>query len=522
MNSSLSRYAEILISALEQAEEVKGAKRITVNRLISKFATWYEKFRNAMDYREEEVVLRAAIERIIKRRILLGGTGKTIAEPLVRELVWARYFPDNSLSESSIDRVASKIDIYLDLRSRIVARHELSENVVNEWIYQLMSSDIEQTLHPNKEKEILANFMFQMLKSYVTLAQEDEQTKDAQVFIAVRRSFAKDDIAFLRFHLFSQFFGPVSRESVEHIGQDFINGYKEIQKQLNHPRKERIYGYVKNKTAVFFILEDLLQAERGNMRTLVQDETELKKAVFAACNARYQGIALKVRRAIVRSVIFILLTKVFIAFSVEGSIESLLYGNIAWRSIIINTTIPPLLMVGVGFFLRPPGDENSERIFSYIKTLLFDEDPKLGTSLVIDKKTEQSNPLLNNVFTILWLLAFILSFGIFVFILTKLQFYFISQAVFLFFLSLVSFLTYRIGLMSRMYTVEERPGVIAPVIDFFFMPIVRVGRHLTEGISQINILLFIFDFIIETPFKGLFSFFEQWFFFLHAKREELG
>ena len=75
--------------------------------------------------------------------------------------------------------------------------------------------------------------------------------------------------------------------------------------------------------------------------------------------------------------------------------------------------------------------------------------------------------------------------------------------------------------MSKTYTVEEKSGLFAPIIDFLFMPIVRVGRHLTEGISQINVILFILDFIFETPFKGISAFVEQWFFFLHAKREEL-
>lgn len=522
MSQPLSRFADILISTLEHEEEVKSAKKITVNPLVSKFATWYEKLRNAMDYREEEVILRAAIERIIKRRILLGGSGKTIAEPLVRELVWARYFPDNSVSESIIEQVAQKIDVYLLLRSHILPLHGFSETTVSEWIYHLMSSDIAQLLHPNKEKELTASFMFQMLKTHITLDSQSEQTKDAQTFIAIRRSFSRDDIAFLRYHLFAQFFGPLTPDTVLHIAKDFLNGYKEIQKQLSHSHKDQVFGYVKRKTAVFFILEDLLKAYGSDIRTLAHDEGELKKAVFQACEARYLGIGSKVRRAIIRSVAFIFLTKVFIAFSVEASVESLLYGQVLWRSIVINTTVPALLMIVVGFFLRPPGDANSERIFSYIKTLLFDEEPKLGMSLIISKATEQSKPLLTSVFTILWLLAFILSFGLLIFILTKLNFHPISQVIFLFFLSLVSFLSYRIGLMSRMYTVEENPGVISPIIDFFFMPIIRVGRHLTEGIYQINVILFIFDFIIETPFKGLFAFFEQWFFFLHAKREELG
>src|SRR3989338_994383 len=96
----LSHLANALLTALEKHTKEVHDKKITVNPVVAKFAAWYEKLRNAMDYREEEVILRAAIERNLKRRILLGGTGKTIAEPLLRELVWARYFPNESLSES--------------------------------------------------------------------------------------------------------------------------------------------------------------------------------------------------------------------------------------------------------------------------------------------------------------------------------------------------------------------------------------------------------------------------------------
>ncbi len=72
------------------------------------------------------------------------------------------------------------------------------------------------------------------------------------------------------------------------------------------------------------------------------------------------------------------------------------------------------------------------------------------------------------------------------------------------------------------YSVENRQGLLTPVVDFFFMPIARVGQYLSTGFSQINIFLFILDFIIETPYKGLVAFFDQWFFFLHSKREEIG
>jgi hypothetical protein len=121
----------------------------------------------------------------------------------------------------------------------------------------------------------------------------------------------------------------------------------------------------------------------------------------------------------------------------------------------------------------------------------------------------------------MWLIAFILSFGLIVYILTKLNFNPVSQAIFIFFLAILAFLTYRIYRIAHTYTVGDQQTLLTPIIDFFFMPIAQVGRYLTEGITQINVLLFILDFIIETPFKSLFAFTEQWFFFLHSKRENL-
>lgn len=517
---SFSRLTDALFKSLAKSQDLGNHKRIAVNPLVSKVASWYEKLRNAMDYREEEVILRAAIERIIKRRILLGGDGKKVAEPLVRELVWARYFADESLSEDVIVRIADRVDLYLRFRDGVIERKFLKEQDANEWMYHLMSSDIEYMLNPQTERELVCNFMYQMMRNNVSITDDTEQNKDVQVFIAVRKAFSKDDLAFLRYHLFTQFFGEVKQDNIEKIIESFPTGYKEIQEQLQYSRKDSIFNYIKSKTGVFLILDDLLDIYKTSLKDLYAKKEEFEKAVFDVCSARYSSIAGKVRRAVIRSVIFILLTKVFFAFGIEGTFESLVYGSVSWRSIFLNTSIPPLLMIIAAFFLKTPKRDNSNRILHYLHAVLSENDPKIGNPLII-KKIPDKRPFLNAVFTILWLLTYLLSFGLVVYILTKLHFNPISQGIFLFFLAIVSFLTYRIGLMTKEYTVEEKQRALMPVFDFFFVPVVRVGRHLTEGISQINVLLFIFDFIIETPFKGIFGFFEQWFFFLRAKREEL-
>lgn len=519
---SFSPMSSALLKSLERQEAEGYQNKIAVNPLVSRVASWYEKLRNAMDYREEEVILRAAIERILKRRIILGGNGKKSAEPLVRELVWARYFADESLSEAVVEKIEKKVDLYLRFRNAVVEKKILKQEQANEWMYHLMSSDIEYMLNPQTERELVCHFMYQIMRGNVEITDDTAQNRDVQVFIAVRKAFSKDDLAFLRFHLFAQFFGNggLSEASFADVIEKFPICYKEIQDQLSYPRKDRIYSYIKSKTGAFLILDDALDIYKGGFKQLYAKKEEFGKAIFDICEARYSRISGKVRRAIIRSVIFILLTKVFFAFGIEGTFESLFYGSVSWKSILLNTGIPPLLMVIAAFFLRAPKHDNSERILRYIKGVLSDTDAKIGNPLII-KKIPDRRPLMHGIFTVLWLLTYLLSFGAVIYLLTRLQFNPISQGVFVFFLAIVSFLTYRIGLMSREYTVEGRQGALMPVFDFFYMPIVRVGRHLTEGIAQINILLFIFDFIIETPFKGIFGFFEQWFFFLRAKREEL-
>ena len=515
-----SHLANLVIQAFEKKDHPNHEKTIHVNPIVSRVAAAYEKLRNAMEYREDEVILRAAIERILKRRLLLGGNAKTTAEPLVREVIWARYMPENTITEAIVPKVEESIDIYLQFRFKVLKQRALPEAVINEWTYQLISSEIENIINPNLEKETLANFMFQILKEHIEIPDDTEETKNAQVYIAVRRAFARDDVAFLRYHLFRLYFGKLTKENTDEIAANFPKGHKEIMYELTYPKRERIFAYIKRRAAAFLILEDVFIANKGHIISLVENEEELQKAILAACDARYKSIADKVRRAIIRSILFILLTKVLFAFAVEGTYDRFVYGEIQWLSLLLNMSVPPLLMLVVSFFIRTPGEENAKRIFSYIQEILFSDNPRIGGTLVV-KKAGDKRSTMDTVFNVLWFFAFVLSFGGIIYVLSRLHFNVANQFVFLFFLAIVSFLSYRISLIANIYSVGDRQGLITPLIDFFFMPVVRVGRQLTQEIGRFNFLILIFDFIIETPFKVMFAFFEQWFHFLHAKREEL-
>ncbi|MDP3758469.1 MAG: hypothetical protein Q8Q86_02020, partial [Candidatus Daviesbacteria bacterium] len=322
---------------------------------------------------------------------------------------------------------------------------------MNEWILHLLSSEIEHILKPNDPRDIMSNYIFRIFKDLVSISDDTEEVRDLQVFIAVRRAYASDDLAFLRYHLCVQYFGVLNEEKLDKVAVHFLTAYRQIEQQFKYPAKDKIYTYVKDQTIPFLILDDILRKHRGNALTLVSNEDYLNSEIMAACNARYKSVAGKVRRAIIRSVIFVFVTKAIFALFVEGAFERLFYGRTYWSSIIINIMTPPILMIIVGFLIESPNRENSYRILRKINTILYDDPPVLATPLQVKKKPNKIDPLLWVVFVILWLATAALSFGAVVFLLSKFHVNPFSQGVFIFFLAIVSFVSYRINRTAHMF-----------------------------------------------------------------------
>ena len=68
----LSVYTKALIENFNKIRDRKipsESERISVSPTVSLFAIAYEKLRNVVEYREAHLIRRAAIERILKRRL---------------------------------------------------------------------------------------------------------------------------------------------------------------------------------------------------------------------------------------------------------------------------------------------------------------------------------------------------------------------------------------------------------------------------------------------------------------------
>jgi hypothetical protein len=520
-DSEISTYAEDIFKAVDTQKLRSYEQKLSVSPVIAEIASWYERVRNAMEYAEDEVLLRQAVERILRRHLILFKAGKDIAPSLVRELAWAKYVPSGTIPESLLKEIADRIDLYLDVFEKIKHNTKIGDRGSKDYILQLLSVDITLLLGPDLDTEAVASSFLKVMEDKVSIPALEKKEKDALVIMSVYRSFAKEDQAFLRFRLFTHYFGSLKESNKEKAVDELKDVTNKIENTLKHPFSAKVYSFTKKNTAPFLILKDLLKENRNRFRRLAEDKQAFDEEITEICNKRYKGLRSKVRRAIARSTVFLFVTKALIALFIEGAFEKFFYGEVMWTAIGVNTIFPPLLLLSSLFFIVTPGEGNTKEIIRKIRSLLFDSDAQEFDHLTI-RPEEAGNPYLNAVFVALWIAVLIFVLAGVNSLLTWANVHLLSQAVFVFFLAVVLFLVYRIRESARIYNVEEeRLRWWTLVFDFLFMPLVHIGQRLTLTVAKLNVFLMLFDLLIETPFKTLFSFFEQWFFFLKSQREKL-
>ena len=104
-----------LIGKVEAAEAVAqsqplGEQILEVNRIIAKAASFYEKVRYLVDYREEHTIRRSAIERILKRRVFIEQQTH-VGAVLLQELADGQYLEKEQGTEElsvAIDTIVWK------------------------------------------------------------------------------------------------------------------------------------------------------------------------------------------------------------------------------------------------------------------------------------------------------------------------------------------------------------------------------------------------------------------------------
>ena len=208
-----------------------------------------------------------------------------------------------------------------------------------------------------------------------------------------------------------------------------------------------------------------------------------------------------------------------LAILIEIPIE-IMFSKINYVVLTINILFPPSLMILFNSSVKLPDKKNTESMVEKVKEYFYTEETKITPEYIkINNKEGKTDRiffylfLTTTTFLVLGLLWF----------LNLLGFSSISQIIFLFFLSVVSFFAFRVREISKDYQLPDNynESFLETLLDYLFLPIIKVGQFLSNQISKFNILSFIFDFIIEAPLKTFLEILEDWLHFVRVKKEEI-
>lgn len=527
---SFSKPLQRILASFQKTsepEQDESGQKMHVSDTVSRLAFVYEKFRNIIDYKEDHLLRKNAIHRILKRRLLGGGNGETVARPLVIELIQARYLPNDSIAESKITTVQQIIDRYL-LLARASGEHQpwTERDEQQRWLLGLCAVEIEQALSSNRKDRAVADAMYEVMISDLVVVGPDKvdtRVRNLQFYLAIQRALLKSDeimVSYALFRLHVPDWNTLDGAAVQSLGARFAEIRDELELQQHHKLGESLLRYVKRYTAFFWVMRDVAEEHpNAAIHTYASPEL-LDESIRRAAGRRYTEARAKLRRSIVRSFIFIFLTKMLLAFVIEVPFELYVKGFVDRTTLAINIIFHPLLMIFVASTIRVPSKKNTDKLIQGIHEIAYKDS---GRQLLRRMRVPgRRGPLMQTLVFLLYSATFLITFSAIAYLLSRLGFNAVSGLLFVFFLTIVSFFAVRIRISTREFVVlEQREGPLGFLIDFFTLPVLRVGRWISLRAPKVNIVLFIFDFLIEAPFKSFLEILEELTSFLREKKEEI-
>lgn len=557
LNDNTKKLFQVIYSEENRKEEESDNEaKIKVSELVSRLAFFYEKVRNAVDYDEEHLLRKNAIARILRRQVVIEGVLKDVdsldlSAHLLTELIRGSYLPNNQIPETKIGEVARLLDKYLKLKDYFVEsinsslgfKSDIGEvknlisdkNSVISWLLNMAACEIEENLAPGRVKQMIVNNMFDVLSRDVVLPKElpYENDREIQIYLSIGRRFLKLDEDMLNFVLFKYYndgwlaigsktgFTSEDETRLKKIATQIKAVRQKVDEQLKHPLAKQLDKLVRRYSLYFNVLAETIHEDPVKAYAESQKgEKGFLTLVHKTCEKKYKKAKSRLWRAALRSIIYIFLTKSIFVFLIEVPAIKWFNEPLNPISLAINVAFPAILLFFIVLMTQKPGEANTEKIISGIKQIAFlGQNDKQPITL---RPARKRNLAVSTIFNFIYGAAFLVSVYVIVRVLALAGFNWVSMIIFLFFLAFVSFFSIIVTRgIKELMIVERKENLVTFFIDLFYMPIILVGRWLSNNMSRVNIFIFIFDFIIEAPFKILVDIAEDWTKYVRERRDNM-
>lgn len=398
----------------------------------------------------------------------------------------------------------------------------------------MAACEIEENLAPDRVRKMIVSSMFEVLKKDIALPNDSPWEKDLeiQIYLSIGRKFLKLDEEMLSFVLFKFYNGTwlnldrekdanLKREEISKIATnlDLIN--KKINEQLNHSLIRPLDKIVRRYALYFNTLADTIAEDPVKSYQIAQGgEKTFFSLLTQTINKKYTRSKSKLWRASLRSIIYIFLTKSVFVVLIEVPAIKWFGEELNIISLLINITFPAILLFFIVLSTAKPGKANTDKILSGVKQIISKDEGGFEPTYI--RPVKKRRFLTNLIFNLIYTVAFTISIYLIVKALAFIGFTWVSMIIFLFFLAFVSFFSVRVSRgIKDLMIVERKENIITFIVDLFYMPIILVGRWLSGNMSRVNFFVFIFDFIIEAPFKVLVDVTEDWTKYVRERRDNV-
>ncbi len=401
-----------------------------------------------------------------------------------------------------------------------------TRNELTKWIISLAATNIEENLRESGPNKIVVDYMYDILTKHIVLSENSpyEKDKDIQIYLGIHRNYLNYDYDMLSYILLKYYaknWDNADDEEIKKVASQLVEMNGVIKNQIDHPLSRQLDRLINRYTVFFTILLDVIEENPVLVYDFFKkDPKAFPRLIKKMCNKKYGNVRKKLRWAAFRSILYIFTTKAVLIIIFEKPIILFLGGEVNNVLFLINILFPPLLLFLSVLFTRMPSDTNTAKIIEGIEEVTFIEKERKEKFKL--RKIVKREGFINAVFTFIYRVSFLLIFGFIIYVLDRYGFEPVSIVIFLFFLALISFFSIRIKRgVKKLIILPAKDSILSFFSDILFVPIIQVGKWLNEKFDKINVITFVLDVLIESPFKFFVEVTDQWSKYVKERKEDI-
>lgn len=515
---------------------------IHVDEIASKIAKLYEKIRKVVDWKEENVLRRSAILRILKRSLLSklsvinfapGIDTSKVAEPLVLELIRGGHLANDEVPQPVIEVVARVISKYVYILENAPFTQNNKEFLLKKkvnfynWILEIAACEIEEVLACPFKENALIKAMTLLMTDRIRLIPENAlnpEEKKTLIYIAVCRTLFDLDDPFISYHILTHHYKSWNNPSVDFLkaitGRIFQID-QEINGVLSHPLSRQFFNICERTDTVFTLLSDLLdryEREPEKILAAIFDQNRFKESLIGFYDKRIKSLKTRLFRLAIFSTLSVFVSNWVTFFIIEVPVAHLFYEGFNFLAAAADFVIPSIVMFILVAIIRPPAGNNLERVIEMTFRFVYQGKEKDIFEIKLRKK---SRPIFRIIIWFFYLTGCCLSFGFiaWIFYIAKIP---ITSVIFdTMQIALNVFAALVIRNKARELTVSDRPTFGEFILDILSVPVAEVGAFLANKWREYNIVTVFFNFLIEVPFISLVEFVDNWNQYLKEKKADI-